>query len=108
MIDLCSYCPCVAACFCHDFTRNCYKRARSPFSLALERADRFLFEQGLHPAFGIVRGGKVVAWTPEQFVATLCARGLPRPLVVNRELLAPRGDEVSPSYHLGRTLTTLP
>ena len=35
-------------------------------------------------------------------------RELPRPLVVNRELLAPRGDEVSPSYHLGRTLTTLP
>lgn len=66
--------------YCHDFHPDISAK-RSKFSLVLERADQFLFDQGLHPVYGIVRDGKVVNTNPSDFVDGMCKGGmLPKPL----------------------------
>ena len=47
----------------------------------MEIADNYLFDMGLHPAFGIVQDGVVTTKSPQEFVDELCDRGrLPKPL----------------------------
>jgi len=71
--------------YCHDFQESrkdkSFDASRSQFSRELEIADNYLFDQGLHPVFGIVQDGKVSTMTPQQFVDKLCNGGsLPKPL----------------------------
>ena len=73
----------MSAWYCHDFgvSGKNLEAVRSPFSKALERADNFLFDMGLHPVFGIVQDGKMVSMAPDAFVNKICVNGkLPRPL----------------------------
>ena len=69
-----------AAWYCHDFTPSAKKEDRTDFSLILEGVNSFLFDAGLHPAFGILdKDGKEVDMTPDEFVESICVDGvLPR------------------------------
>ena len=78
-------CACLLAWYCHDFQESrkdkSFDASRSQFSRALEIADNYLFDQGLHPVFGIVQDGRVTCMTPQEFVDKLCYGGsLPKPL----------------------------
>ena len=74
----------LSAWFCHDFReqQKGVLTPRSRFSRVLELADKFLFDQGLHPVFGILEGNKVVHKTPTAFVESIYTVDgkLPKPL----------------------------
>ena len=73
----------------------CFDASRSQFSRELEIADNYLFDQGLHPVFGIVQDGVVTTMTPQEFVDKLCDRGkLPKPLYNLLQFTIEDGDEL--------------